>query len=134
RTTDVFQLATAVLFQSPIQHFGLTPNNLEEQPGFVIDFLKDVPAAWDETRFIAGYPGRLAVLARRHGDRWYVGATNGEAEPKKLTLCAPFLAGRALTLIHDRPDRTAAKRDITLGPDGCFDLALEPAGGAVLFQ
>jgi hypothetical protein len=134
RTTDAFQLATAVLFQSPIQHFGLTPNNLEEQPGFVIDFLKDVPAAWDETRFIAGYPGRLAVLARRHGDRWYVGATNGEAEPKKLTLCAPFLAGQALTLIHDRPDRTAAKGDITLGPDGCFDLALEPAGGAVLFQ
>jgi hypothetical protein len=134
RTTDAFQLATAVLFQSPIQHFGLAPGNLEEQPDFVIDFLKAVPAAWDETRFIAGYPGRLAVLARRHGDRWYVAATNGEAEPKNLDLYAPFLAGQTLTLIHDQRDRTAARRDIIVGSDGRFELALEPAGGAVLLQ
>ncbi len=134
RTTDAFQLATAVLFQSPIQHFGLTPNNLQEQPGFVVDFLKGVPAAWDETRFIAGYPGRLAVLARRSGERWYVAATNGEAEAKSLTLRAPFLAGKRLTLIHDGPDGTAATRSITVGPDGRFDLRLEAAGGAVLFQ
>jgi hypothetical protein len=134
RTTDAFQLATAVLFQSPIQHFGLTPNNLQEQPGYVIEFLKGVPAAWDETRFIAGYPGRLAVLARRSGERWYVAATNGEAEAKNLTLGAPFLAGKHLTLIHDGPGGAAATRSITVGPDGRFELRLEPAGGAVLFQ
>lgn len=134
RTTDAFQLATAVLFQSPIQHFGLTPQNLEEQPGFVVEFLKGVPAAWDETRFVAGYPGRFAVLARRHGERWYLAATNGEPEAKSLMLSAPFLAGRSLTLIHDGPDGTAATRGLTIGPDGRFDLRLEPAGGAVLFQ
>src|SRR5690606_30024319 len=65
RTTDVFQLATTVLFQSPIQHFGLTPNNLDEQPAFVIDFLKHVPAGWDEVRFLDGYPGKYIALARR---------------------------------------------------------------------
>jgi hypothetical protein len=132
RTTDAFQLATAVLFQSPIQHLGLTPGNLEEQPEFVVDFLRQVPTAWDETRFIAGYPGRLAVLARRRGEGWYVAATNGEDQAKEMSLSAPFLAGQTLALIHDRPDRTAARRQITVGPDGRFELALEPSGGAVL--
>ena len=34
-------------------------------------------AAWDETKFIAGYPGKYAVVARRHGDKWYVAGLNG---------------------------------------------------------
>ena len=134
RTTDAFQLATTVLYQSPLQHFGLTPNNLQEQPAFVIDFLKQVPVVWDETRFLSGYPGRHIALARRHGDRWYVVATNGEKQPKELTLDLPFLAGRTLTLIHDGPDQTAATREVTVGADGRLTLSLEVGGGAVLFQ
>ncbi|MCF3652358.1 glycoside hydrolase family 97 protein [Synoicihabitans lomoniglobus] len=132
RTTDAFQLATTVLFQSPVQHFGLTPNNLEEQPAFVIDFLKTVPTRWDETRFIAGYPGKLAVLARRHEKQWYVAATNGEDEARTVSLSAPFLAGQTLTLIHDQSDGSAACDQITIATDGTFDLALAPRGGAVL--
>ena len=57
RTTDAFQLATTGTFQSPIQHFALTPNNLDEQPDYVIDFLKQVPAVWDETRYVARLSG-----------------------------------------------------------------------------
>jgi hypothetical protein len=134
RTTDAFQLATTVLYQSPLQHFGLTPNNLQEQPAFVIDFLKQVPTVWDEVRFLGGYPGRDVALARRHGDRWYVAATNGEKQPKELTLDAPFLAGRTLTLIHDGPGQTAATRQVTVSADGKLTLSLEQGGGAVLFQ
>jgi hypothetical protein len=134
RTTDAFQLATTVLYQSPLQHFGLTPNNLQEQPAFVIEFLKQVPVIWDETRFIAGYPGRDVALARRHGDRWYIAVTNGETKRKELALNLPFLAGRTLTLIHDGPNQTAATRQITVGADGGLTLALEVGGGAILFQ
>ncbi len=134
RTTDAFQLATTVLFQSPLQHFGLTPNNLEEQPAFVIDFLKRVPAVWDETRYLAGYPGRDVALARRHGDRWYVAATNGEKQPKELTLSLPELKGRTLTLLHDAPDRTAKRDSITVSADGKIALSLAAEGGAVLFE
>jgi hypothetical protein len=133
RTTDAFQLATTVLYQSPLQHFGLTPNNLTEQPAFVIDFLKGVPVAWDETRFVDGYPGRHVVIARRSGDRWYLAATNAGKERKDLTFTFPALQGRTLTLIHDGPDRTAAVRQVTVGPDGRISLGLEPGGGAVLF-
>ena len=134
RTTDAFQLATTVLYQSPLQHSGLTPQNLTEQPAFAIDFLKRVPTVWDETRFLAGYPGKDIALARRAGDRWYVVATNGEATPKTLTLDVPFLVGRTLTLIHDGPAQTAATRQVIIGPDGKLTLPLEVGGGAVAFE
>lgn len=68
KTTDVFQLATAVLFQNPIQNFALAPNNLTDAPQVCLDFMKQVPTTWDETRFIDGYPGKYVVLARRHAD------------------------------------------------------------------
>lgn len=51
-TSDVYALATAVLFQSPVQHFALAPNNLTDAPSWAIDFMKEVPTTWDEVRFI----------------------------------------------------------------------------------
>ena len=62
RTTDIFQLATAVLFQNPIQNFALAPNNLTDAPQICLDFMKQVPTTWDETRFIDGYPGDILFL------------------------------------------------------------------------
>lgn len=132
RTTDAFQLATAVLFYSPIQHFGLTPNNLDEQPDFVINFLKTVPTTWDETRYLAGYPGRDVALARRHGDQWYIAATNGESIQKTITLPVPFLAGQTLNLIFDEAGH-ADTREVTVGDNGSIELTLQPNDGAVLF-
>ena len=76
RTTDVFQLATCVLFQNPIQNFALAPNNLEDAPKVCLEFLREVPTTWDETRYIDGLPGEYVVLARRNGDKWYVAAAN----------------------------------------------------------
>ena len=52
KTTDVFQLATAVLYQNPIQNFALAPNNLTDAPALAIDFMKQVPTTWDETVFL----------------------------------------------------------------------------------
>lgn len=132
RTTDAFQLATAVLFQSPLQHFGVTPNNLEEQPGYVIEFLKSVPAVWDEIRFIEGYPGRHVVLARRSGDRWYIAATHASREHREMTISLPWLKGKTLDLYYDKEDRSAGLRKISVGEDGSVSLTLEPGGGAVL--
>ena len=132
RTTDAFQLATAVLFQSPLQHFGITPNNLEEQPDYVIDFLKAVPAVWDEIRFVDGYPGKYVVLARRSGQRWYVAATHADREPREMTISLPWLKGKSLDLIYDKKDRTAGLQKITVEEDGSLRLAMEAGGGAVL--
>ena len=82
RTTDVFQIATCVLFQNPIQNFALAPNNLEDAPEVCLDFLREVPTTWDETRFIGGYPGEHVALARRKGNTWYVAAINAGAQTR----------------------------------------------------
>jgi len=131
-TTDVFQLATAVLFQSPLQHFGVTPNNLQEQPDYVIDFLKAVPAVWGEIRFIDGYPGKYAVLARRSGDRWYIAATHADRESRDLTLSLPWLKDKTLDHYYDKEDRSAGLRKVTVKEDGSLSLSLVSGGGAVL--
>ena len=101
RTTDVFQLSTAVLFQNPIQNYALAPNNLTDAPQVCLDFMKQVPTTWDETRFIDGYPGKYAVVARRHGKQWYVAAVNGTKEVLKLKLELPMLAGETLSFYND---------------------------------
>ena len=82
RTTDVFQIATCVLFQNPIQNFALAPNNLEDAPEVCLDFLREVPTTWDETRYIDGYPGEHVALARRKGNTWYVAAINAGAQTR----------------------------------------------------
>ena len=86
RTTDVFQIATCVLFQNPIQNFALAPNNLEDAPEACLDFLRQVPTTWDETRFIDGMPGEHVALARRNGDTWYVAAINAVDQTKEYNV------------------------------------------------
>ena len=90
-TSDVYALATAVLFQSPVQHFALAPNNLTDAPAWAIDFMKEVPTTWDEVRFIDGYPGKYVILARRHGDKWYIAGVNAQKETLKLKVNLPRL-------------------------------------------
>ena len=86
RTTDVFQIATCVLFQNPIQNFALAPNNLEDAPQACLDFLREVPTTWDETRYIDGRPGEHVALARRSGDIWYVAAINAKEDIREYNV------------------------------------------------
>ena len=89
-TTDVFQLALAVLYQNPVQNFALAPTNLTDGTSEVcLDFMRAVPTTWDETRLIDGYPGKYVTMARRHGNTWYIVSLNGTLEkPMKLDLSA----------------------------------------------
>ena len=83
KTSDVFAMATAVLFQSSVQHFALAPNNIYDAPAWAIQFMKDVPTLWDETRFIDGYPGKYVIIARRSGDKWYIAGVTSDKTPLK---------------------------------------------------
>lgn len=103
-TGDAFELATAILFQAGVQNFALTPDNLTTAPDFVLEFMRQVPTTWDETRFIDGYPGRYVVLARRHGQRWYVAGVNAGPGARKLKFRLPSVACR--TLISDVGGKT----------------------------
>ena len=133
RTTDAFELATAILYFSPIQHFGLTPNNLQEQPEFVLDFLREVPAVWDETVFIDGELGKFAVLARRKGERWYVAAVNGEKKARSLNLELPMLDGKEIQLIYDLESKKAGQKKEKI-ENGKILIEMLPEGGALIIS
>ena len=137
RTSDVFELATAIAFQSSGQNFALTPRNLKEQPAFEIDFMRHVPTTWDETRFIDGYPGRYVVMARRHADRWYVIALNAEEAPKTLTIDLSALEGfhiEKATLLHDGPDgRTPQQGTPKVDRRGRLRITLQPQCAAIVY-
>lgn len=117
RTTDTFSLATAVLFQNPVQNFALAPNNLEEANPICLDFLRVVPTTWDDVRYVDGYPGKYAVIARRHGNTWYIAGVNAEAEAKKLNLdLTPFMTkGQSATLYSDAKTKTGEYADPSSG-------------------
>ncbi len=134
RTTDIFQLATAVLFQNPIQNFALAPNNLTDAPQICLDFMKQVPTTWDETRFIDGYPGRYIVLARRHGNTWYIAAANATVEPLKLKLDLPMLAGQEVSLYSDDKKMQPQLKLQKIKTDGSLQLTVQPQGGAVIVK
>ena len=105
RTSDVFALATAVLFQSSVQHFALAPNNLDDAPSWAVDFMKEVPTTWDETRFIDGYPGRYVILARRSGAKWYVAGINAQDEPVKMKVSLPMVTKGVQAAIYTDDDK-----------------------------
>ncbi len=132
RTTEIFQLATAVLFQTPVQHFGITPNNLQEYPSFVIDFMRNIPTLWDETLFIDGYPGKYVVLARRHGEQWYVAAINAEKERREIAVTLPMLAGKNILQYADKKDRSPELHRLSMRKDGTITLSIEPEGGVII--
>lgn len=134
RTTDTFQLATAVLYQSPLQHFGLVPENLVEQPQHVVEFLKKVPTTWDETRYIDGYPGEFVVIARRKGTEWHIAATHAGKEQRELSFFMPELKGKSVKMLCDGPDGRAEIKYMTVGTDGAFLCVLAPGGGVVIYQ
>lgn len=132
RTTDVFQLATAVLFQNPVQNFALAPNNLTDVSPICMDFMKQVPTTWDETRFIDGYPGKYVVLARRHGDSWYLAAVNGSKETIKLKLDLPMFAGKNVSLYSDDKKGEPQLSTLKVKEAGKVQLEIRPQGGVVL--
>ena len=135
KTTDVFQIATAVLFQNPVQNFAIAPNNLTDAPEAVIGFMKDVPTTWDETVFIDGYPGKYCVLARRHGERWYVAGVNATKEPLKLTLDLGFTGkGGKASYYYDDTRRQAVLKSIDMKNPAKTRVTIQPEGGIVVVK
>jgi len=133
KTTDVFQLATAVLYQNPIQNFALAPNNLTDAPALAIDFMKQVPTTWDETVFLDGYPGKYCVLARRHGDRWYVVGVNAQKEPLKLSLNLPmWKKGETVSYYLDDKKRQPQLEELKIKNPAEIKVVIQSGGGIIL--
>ena len=133
RTSDVYALATAVLFQSSVQHFALAPNNLEDAPAWAIDFMKQVPTTWDEVRFLDGYPGKYAIIARRSGNTWYVAGINAEKQPLKKTIQLPMLAkDTRLTVYSDDAQLNGSVRQVKQNKKQQLTITIPENGGCLI--
>ncbi len=131
-TTDVFQIATGILFQNSVQMFALTPNNLTDAPPFLIDFMKEIPTTWDETRYIDGFPGKYAVIARRHGEQWYIAGVNALEEALELELSLPMLGGKKVSIYSDNTNLEALVSSNKINKNGKVTVTLQPKGGVVI--
>ena len=135
KTTDAFEIASAFTNQTAIQCIAMQPNNLQELPQAELDFLKAIPTTWDETRYVDGYPGKYVVLARRHGDQWYVAGLNALKEPLTLTLdLDDFDVTRQFC---DQVDKKGAVTGIAISPlklkKGKAKITMQPNGGFVAY-
>lgn len=131
RTSTGFELALSVVFLSGIQHLAESPEGMTHVPVFAKSFLQQLPTHWDEVRFIDGFPGKLVVLARRAGSKWYVTGINGEAISKDLTLDLSFLKNKKGQLISDANAQNLKESALSIPANGQVNMSLLPNGGFV---
>jgi hypothetical protein len=135
-TTNAHELALPVLFESGIQHMADRPEGYESLPIEARQVYSHLPAAWDDTKLLAGYPGKSAVVARRSGKTWYVAGINSTDEemnlaftlkrlnlkPKKVLLFSDGEAERDIKVSH--PSLSGDKVCITCRARGGFLMVM----------
>ena len=133
--TRCAELAKFVVYESPWTVACEHPKNMKGQSG--IDFLKIVPTVWDDTRFLDGYPGKYIALAKRSGDRWFVGVLNN-SEKRTVKLDTSFLPEGKYTLEYwtdakdsDKHPVKLIKKCTTLPADKSITVRMVNSGGYV---
>ncbi|SEN42476.1 Glycosyl-hydrolase 97 C-terminal, oligomerisation [Chitinophaga rupis] len=133
RTTPAFELALPILFLSGIQHFAQSPEGMVQVPADVKDLLRKLPDNWDDVRFLEGYPGKYAVIARRSGKRWYVAGINGEKDERKIALDLTSFRKNQATLFTDgTKDELFSKTVLNTAKQKKLDLTLNANSGFVM--
>jgi alpha-glucosidase len=134
-TTAIFQMASTIVFSSP---FLCWPDNPEAYLGSpLLQFVRTVPVAWDETRILPGSViGDTVIMARRKDAAWYVAALNCRSEPRTLDLDLGSidLAGKQWTVYRDGPAGAAFEIETEVKPptEGRLSAPLRPGGGIVV--
>ncbi|WP_033440487.1 glycoside hydrolase family 97 catalytic domain-containing protein [Saccharothrix sp. NRRL B-16314] len=129
-TTIAHEVALPVLYESGWTHFADRPEAYERFPE-ALRYLNQVPTVWDETRLLAGDPADHAVVARRSGDRWFVGAI-AAGDPRTLRASLGFLdGGRWLVeVVRDGVDRADVRRDSRIARSSeALEVAVPRNGG-----
>ena len=139
-TTDVFEMATAITNQCSVNCVEVTPNVVDSLPDFELDFLRNIPTAWQDTKFIAGYPGKYVAIARESAGKWYVGALNANKQPLRLAINVPMLAGKTVDYYCDKPLKKGQmlpdlyRKTVTVAKNGILKVTIQPNGGLILVQ
>lgn len=128
-----FELALTVVYESGVQHLGITPEDAAHIPDFVTKYFHELPRTWDDTKFVDGLPGKYVVIARRSGDKWFIAGINGQTTPQEITSKLDFLKKtQSGKLIVDTADKkNLEQRDAEVGGDKPLKLTIPPHGGFV---
>ena len=130
-TSKGHELALTVLYESGLQHLADRPESFLSQPQEVQDFLGQLPTVWDETRYVSGYPGESAVLARRSGKTWYVAGINGLDEVQVLFTNLGFM-GKKWKKVQMFADDASGQWQISTTNQVPTEMECQPRGGFVL--
>ena len=133
-TTAAFELATSVIFLSGIQHYAESPEGMSLVPAYVKKFLQNIPASWDDVKFLDGYPGKLYVVARRAGNKWYVAGINGENIEKELKLDLSFIINKKGTIIstgNDNEELSFNSKILNIPSEGEMNILVKGNDGFV---
>jgi hypothetical protein len=134
-SSNGFELATSVLMLSGIQHFAERPEGMATAPDYVKDFLRELPRSWDDSRYVDGFPGKYAVIARRAGNTWYIAGINATEAEKTLTLDLSFAGAGAAVIIGDGEAVTGKPSSFSqrsIGAGSKAVVTIKPHGGFVI--
>ncbi|MCX8157544.1 MAG: glycoside hydrolase family 97 protein [Verrucomicrobiae bacterium] len=127
-----YQMAQAVVYEAGIQIYAERHDRLRSFEGR--DFLKQLPATWDETRLLEGYPESHILLARRKGSAWYVGGMT--AQPRVAQVSLGFLDKQAqyrAEIYRDGASRTNLVREVkSITSDQRLEIPLLQNGGVAI--
>lgn len=133
-TTYAHELALSVVFESGFQHFADSPDAYNSLPTEPKEFLKNVPVSWDETKLLDGYPGKNVIIARKKGNKWYIGGLNGKDNSQTLQVKLNFMGKGIfrLKIIKDGMDDKSFSTELIKVKNG-DDITIEclPRGGFV---
>ena len=134
KTTDIFELATGITMQTSVQCVAMQPNNLQELPQFEMDYLRQLPTTWQETRFIDGYPGRYVVMARKAtSGKWYIAGLNAQKTPLTLTLNLNDYGNDLSKLLIDDKKMQPTQQQLKKDKKGNVKVTIQPNGGLVIY-
>ena len=130
--TRSHQVAMYVIYDSPLQTLADSPVLYDQNPESR-DFIKQIPTVWDETVPLGGRLGEYVALARRSGDKWYIGVMNGTDKPLHLDLDLSFAGdGKKTISCHaDGPNAARQAKDaiVTTSVSDNDTLSIDMAHG-----
>lgn len=133
--TRAAELSKFVIYESPLTVVCDHPDNILNQPGS--DFLKIVPTTWDDIKFVGGYPGDYVAIAKRTGDKWFLGVMNNSTG-KTVELNLSFLPAGTYeaetwsdTKNSDKEPKQLKKSTISIKSPGTYKVTMAKDGGFV---
>ena len=134
--TRAHQLAMYVVYESPLVMVSDYPEAYKNQPG--LEFIENVPTVWDDSKVLSGEPGKFIVMARRNGNKWYLGAmTNWDARDLEIPLSFLGEGRYEAWIFADGADADKVGTSVGISKKGMkagenLKLHLAPGGGAAV--